>query len=89
MIIKNQYSYDNILKGEDLLGLNYLLDALEFSLEDLKDWLVTNDIAKKQKYLMKFQTELTKFNKSFQKYYKTIPRHMLFFYKCSISLSLL
>lgn len=78
MIIKNQYSYDNILKGEDLLGLNYLLDTLDFSLEDLKDWLVTNDIAKKQKYLIKFQTELTKFNKSFQKYYKTNKIELLF-----------
>lgn len=71
MVLKNQYSYDSIIKNEDINGLNYLLEALNFSMDDLKIWLTSKDGAIKQKNSVKFQNELNKFNQEFQKYYKT------------------
>ena len=71
MVLKNRYTYENITKKEDIIGLELLLEALNFSLEDLKSWLTTTDISAKQKYSIRFQNELNKFNKDFQKYYKT------------------
>ena len=78
MVLKNQYTYDDITKNEDIMGLTFLLEALKFSLEDLKSWLNSNDTAVKQKYSIKFQNELTRFNKNFQKYYKTNKIELLF-----------
>lgn len=78
MILKNRYTYDNIQKKEDIIGLNLLLGALEFSEDDLKEWLTTTDGALKQKYQTKFQFKLNELNKDFQSYYKTNKIELLF-----------
>lgn len=52
--------------------------ALDFSEEELKDWLSTTDAADKQKYNTKFQFKLNEFNKDFQSYYKTNKIELLF-----------
>lgn len=78
MILKNRYTYDNIVKKEDINGLNLLLGALDFSIEDLKDWLLTSDGAKKQKYFTMFKYKLDEFNKDFQSHYKTNKIELLF-----------
>ena len=78
MVLKNQYTYEDISKKEDIIGLTFLLEALNFSLDDLKSWLICNDVALKQKYSIKFQNELTKFNENFQNYYKTNKIELLF-----------
>ena len=71
MVLKNKYTLDNISKKEDVLGLQLLLESLNFSWDDLNKWLTTTDGATKQKYNIRFQNELRKFNETFQKYYKT------------------
>ena len=71
MVLKNRYTYESITKKEEIIGLELLLEALNFPIEDLKAWLITTDGALKQKYSIRFQNELNKFNKDFQKYYKT------------------
>lgn len=78
MILKNRYTYDNIAKKEDINGLKLLLEALEFSMDELKDWLTTTDGAKKQKYYTKFKYKLDEFNSDFQSYYKTNKIELLF-----------
>ena len=71
MVLKNKYTHDSISKKEDVIGLQLLLESLNFSWDDLNKWLTTTDVATKQKYNIRFQNELRKFNEAFQKYYKT------------------
>ena len=71
MVIKNEYKYDDILKKNNIEGLELLLKALNFSIDDLKKWLTSTDGAEKQKYNVKFKTALDNFNKEFQNYYKS------------------
>lgn len=78
MILKNRYTYDNIVKKEDINGLNLLLNALEFPIEDLNDWLTATDGAKKQRYKTKFETKVDEFNRDFQLHYKTNKIELLF-----------
>ena len=78
MILKNRYTYDDIQKKENILGLELLLGALEFSIDDLKDWLIATDPALKQKYFTKFQFKLNELNSNFQLNYKTNVIELLF-----------
>lgn len=78
MVLKNKYTYENIIKKEDIIGLKFLLEALNFTIEDLKQWLTTNDGAQKQKYYLKFKNQVDQFNKEFQKFYKTNKIELLF-----------
>lgn len=71
MVLKNKYTLENITKNEDIQGLLLLLEAINFPLEDLKDWLITSDVTKKQKYSTIMKNKLEDFNHSFQEYYKT------------------
>lgn len=78
MVLNNRYTYENISKKDNIVGLEFLLEALEFSLEDLKDWLKSTDSATKQKYKIQFQKKLDNFNGEFQKYYQTNKIELLF-----------
>lgn len=71
MILKNRYTYDSINRNDDIEGLKLLLDALNFSIEDLKKWLLCTDAAEKQKFFIMFKKKLDEFNAEFHKYYTT------------------
>lgn len=78
MILKNKYTYDDIIKNNDIGGLSILLDALEFELDDLKKWLISSDSAVKQKYYLNFLNKVKFLNSKIQEYYKTSKIELLF-----------
>lgn len=78
MVLKNRYSVEDIRKNNDTKGLNILLQAIEYSKNDLIELLTTTDSAVRKQLEIKLNKKLENFNKDFNNYYQTNKINLLF-----------
>lgn len=78
MVLKNRYSIEDIRKNNDTKGLEILLQAIEYSKNDLIELLTITDSAVRKQLEIKLNKKLENFNIEFNNYYKTNKINLLF-----------